>query len=177
MARTVTRIKKTQTSVPRTLCQADALLASLGQTQDAINEIEKGLQAKIAELRAKAEKKLAPLTIKRSNQINALFTFASPRKADLTREARSVKLGSGVFGWRWTTPRVVVSGSDEEMIAQLKRTGNDAYVRVIEEIDRQSLLTDRPIVPGITFEQDDEFFVVPKQSAKKAKTFTQAVDR
>lgn len=177
MAKVVTRIKKTRTSVPRTLSQADALLAKIGQTQDAINEIEKDLQAKVAELKAEVGKKLQPLQVQRISDINALFAFASPRKAELTRVARSVILGNGSFGWRWTTARVEVAGSDAETIAWLKATGNEDYVRVIEEIDRQSLLADRPVIAGISFVQDDEFFVVPKQKAKKAKTFTQVVDR
>jgi phage host-nuclease inhibitor protein Gam len=177
MEKAVNRIKKSQTSVPATLSQADAMMAKLGQTQDAINEIEKELAKKIAELKAKAAKKLAPLMLERSNEINSLFTFASPRKVELTEEKRSVTLGNGVFGWRWTTPRVEMSGSDEEMIAMLKKTENTAFVRIIEEVDRQALLAERPIIPGITYEQNDEFFVVPKQKSKKAKTFTQAVDR
>ena len=177
MAQAVTRIKKTQTSVPKTLGQADAMLAKLGQTQDAINDIEKDLAAKIAELKTEAVKKLQPLEIQRNSQINALFAFANPRKAELTREARSVELGSGVFGWRWTTPRVETSQSEEETVAWLKETGNDAYIRVVEEVDRQALLADRPVIAGISYMQDDEFFVVPRQKCKKAKTFTHAVDR
>jgi phage host-nuclease inhibitor protein Gam len=177
MEKAVNRIKKIRTAVPTSLNQAEALIGKIGQTQDAVNEIEKDFQEKIAKLKAEAEKKLQPLVQERANDVSALFAFANPRKDDLTRNARTVKLGSGAFGWRWTTPRVETSGSDEEMIAWLKKTGNDTFVRVIEEIDRQALLAERPIVPGISYVQDDEFFVVPKQKSKKAKTFTQAVDR
>lgn len=130
MEKAVNRLKKTRTFVPKTLNQADALLAKLGQTQDSINEIEKELAKKIAELKTEAAKKLAPLTLERSNEIHALFTFASPRKAELTEEKRSVTLGNGIFGWRWTTPRIEMSGSDEEMIAMLKKTENEAFVRI-----------------------------------------------
>jgi len=177
MAKAVTRVKKTQTSVPRTLSQADALLAKMGQAQDAINAVQMALAGKIAALKAEAEKELQPLIQKRANDINALFAFANPRKAELTRKARSTVLGNGSFGWRWTTPRVEVSGTEEQMIAWLKASGNDGYVRVVEEIDRQALLADRLVIAGVSYVQDDEFFVVPKQAAKKAKTFTQAVDR
>ena len=177
MAKAVTRVKKTQTSVPKTLFQADALLAKLGQTQDTINAVQKALAEKISALKAEVEKELQPLIQKRANDINALFAFANPRKTELTRKARSTVLGNGSFGWRWTTPRVEVAGSDAEMIAWLKASGNEGYVRVIEEIDRQALLADRLVIAGVSYVQDDEFFVVPKQAAKKAKTFTQAVDR
>lgn len=177
MSKTVTRIKKTQTSVPSSLNQADALLAKIGRTQNAINEIEENLQAKINALKAEAEKKLRPLNLERTSDIDALFAFANSRKARLTREARSVVLENGVFGWRWTTPRVETSGSDRETIAWLKETGNEKFVRIVEEVDRQALLAEKPVILGISYVQDDEFFVTPKQNAKKPKALTKAIDR
>jgi len=177
MKKTVTRIKKSDTVVPRSIAGADLLLRSIGTTQDEINSIEKELKEKIDALKAEAAKKLQPLNLERDTKINALFAFADPRKAELTRDLRSVTLSSGVFGWRLTTPRVETAQSDEETVSLLKSTGNDEFVRVIEEVDRQALLAKRPIVPGITYEQHDEFFVVPAQKAKKPKTFTHAIDR
>lgn len=177
MVKEITRIKKSKTNVPRTLAQANVLLGELGNTQDEINVIEKDLKDKIAALRAEAEKKLQLLTVQRDAQINAMFTFADPRKAALTKEARSITLSSGVFGWRMTTPRVESEQSDEEIISLLKRTKKSEYIRIIEEVDRQALLAKRPVIAGITYAQDDEFFVVPNQKCKKKKTFTHAIDR
>lgn len=177
MTRAITRIKKSQTAVPCSLSEADVLLGQLGTTQDEINNIEKELKEKIVALKAEAEKKLHPLTVARDGKINALFAFADPRKAQLTQEARSVALSSGVFGWRMTTPRVETEGSDEEIIALLKQTGNGEFIRILEEVDRQALLVKKPIIKGISYAQDDEFFVVPKQRCKKKKTFTHAIDR
>ena len=177
MVKDITRIKKSQTNVPRTIAQANVLLGKLGNTQDEINVIEKDLRDKIAALNAEAEKKLQPLTVQRDVQINAMFTFADPRKVVLTKEARTITLSSGVFGWRMTTPRVETDRSDEETIALLKRTKNAEFVRIIEEVDRQALLAKRPVIAGITYVQDDEFFVVPNQKCKKKKTFTHAIDR
>lgn len=177
MAKAVTRIKKSQTSVPASLFEADVLVQKIGQTQDAINEIKKELKREIAELKAEAAKKLAPLALERSNQINALFAFANPQKDELTEEARSIELASGVFGWRWTTPRVETQQDDKETVARLKANGNDAFVRVVEKVNRRAILAQQLEIPGISCIQSDEFFVVPKQKAKKAKTFTQVVDR
>ncbi len=173
----VNRIKKTNTQVPKNLKEVNSLLGKIGNTQDEINELEKELKVKIDKLKASAAKKISPLIVRRDNQINSLFAFASPRKAELTEKVRSIVLGFGTFGWRLTTPRVEVTGTDEEMIATLEKTGYEDYVRIIKEIDRQELLLDRPIVKGISYVQSDEFFVIPKQKAKKAKTFTRAIDR
>lgn len=177
MVKEITRIKKTHTVVPRTIAQANILLGELGNTQDEITIIEKELKEKITLLKSEAEKKLQPLMVKRDAQINAMFAFADPRKAILTKEVRSVTLSSGVFGWRMTTPRVETDRSDEEVIALLKRTKNAEFIRIIEEVDRQALLAKRPVISGITYVQDDEFFVVPNQKCKRKKTFTHAIDR
>jgi phage host-nuclease inhibitor protein Gam len=177
MTREITRIKKSKTVVPRTITEADAVLGQLGNTQDQINLIEKELKEKVAELKAAAAKQLQPLVVDRDAKINSLFAFANPRKAKLTVKARSVTLSSGVFGWRLTPPRVETDLTDEETIALLKETDNEAYIRIIEEVDRQALLAERPVIDGIDYAQDDEFFVIPKLEGKKKKTFTHAIDK
>jgi phage host-nuclease inhibitor protein Gam len=121
--------------------------------------------------------KLNPLVVRRSNQITSLFSFANPLKDELTKKVRSIVLPQGTFGWRMTTPRVEMKKSDEQMIAFLKKINQNDYIRVIEEIDRQALLADRPEIAGISYVQNDEFFVIPKQKAKRPKTLTQAIDR
>ena len=114
---------------------------------------------------------------KRDNQINALFAFAQPRKDELTKNVRSVVLHSGTFGWRMTPPRVELIAADEDMIPAIKDMGGEEFIRVIEEIDRHALLAQRPVIPGITYVQSDEFFVVPNQKSKRKKTFTHTIDR
>lgn len=176
MEKKVTRIKKSKAVVPGSIAQADFLLGKLGETQDMINEIESNLKKAVDELKTEALKKLAPLVKKRDAQVNSLFAFANPRKTELTFETRSVVLLNGAFGWRWTTPRVETAQNDEAVISFLKMTGNEKFVRVIEELDRQTLLSERPAIDGISYVQDDEFFVVPRQKCKKPKTLTQAID-
>ena len=82
-----------------------------------------------------------------------------------------------MFGWRLTPPRVETDLTDEEAITLLKETDNEAYIRIIEEIDRQALLAERPVIEGIDYVQDDEFFVIPKLEGKKKKTFTHSIDK
>ncbi|MFZ2193284.1 MAG: host-nuclease inhibitor Gam family protein [Candidatus Moraniibacteriota bacterium] len=177
MVKTITRIKKSKTVVPHSITEADVVLGQLGDSQNKINAIEKELKERIAELKLAATKKLRPLVVERDAKINSLFAFANPRKAQLTKELRTIALNSGIFGWRLTPPRVETKLTDEEVIALLKETGNDDFIRIIEEVDRQALLAERPVIEGITYAQDDEFFVVPKLENKKKKTFTHAIDR
>lgn len=177
MADTISRIKKTDTVVPNSIGEANVLLGKLGKTQDAINKIEATLKEKIAKLKEDALKKLEPLIIDRDKKVNALFTFAHPRKEELTKEVKSIVLATGTFGWRLTPPSVQSYMNDEEIIQLLKNTGNSKFVRIIEEVNRHLLLEEKPVIAGINYSQSDEFFVVPKQARKKPKILTHAIDR
>lgn len=177
MEKNVTRIKKSQTFVPRTLGQANTLLGELGKTQDAINTIETALAAEVKALKAKVAESLGSLTVQRDSQLNSLFAYANQNKGVLTQDRRSIQLTAGTFGWRWSTPRVETTGTDEETLEMLKDTDNERYIRIVEEVNRQLLLEEKPDIDGISYEQDEEFFATPKQAAKKAKTLTHAIDR
>lgn len=178
MTQKVTRLKKTDTDTPNSLRKAEALLQKIGKTQDSINETTGELNRKIAELKAEAEAKLVSLTTLQDRQVNALFAYADPRKEELLEDKRSVKLSTGVFGWRMTTPRVETKLSDEQVIELLKKSDNEHLVRVREEVDRQGLLAERPLLLGVEYTQHDEFYVTPKPvKAKKKKTLTRAIDR
>jgi len=135
------------------------------------------MQKEIAKLKAEVLEKLQPLEIRRDKQVNALFAFANPHKVRLTLRNRTIELGAGVFGWRMTTPRVEMRKDDDEMIKLFKRTGNAQFIRIKEEIDRQALLAEKPVISGVSYIQNDEFFVVPNQIGKKPKTLTKAIDR
>ena len=177
MAKTITRIKKTNTIVPDSIAQADELLRELSSLQDSINDIEARLRREVAELKAKAKRDLEVLEGKRGVAINALFAFAHPRKAELTKKQRTVILTAGVFGWRMTPPRVELEYSIEDTIVVLKQTNNREFIRIKEEIDREALLEEKPVIDGISYAQNDEFFVVPNQKIDKPKTITRTIDR
>lgn len=176
MTQTIARIKKTNTAVPISLVEANTLLCELGKTQDTMNAIERMLRADIVNLKKVAIEKLQPLITERDVAVNALFTFAQPRKTELTKDLRTVGVSSGTFGWRMTTPRVELAYSDEDAIVMLKGEGRSKFVRTKEEVDRVALLEKKPVVEGISYVQNDEFFVVPNQKIDKPKTLTHAID-
>ncbi|NTW14371.1 MAG: hypothetical protein HGA31_05065 [Candidatus Moranbacteria bacterium] len=177
MTQTITRIKKTDTSVPSTIEEIGALLNELGMSQDDINQIERDLQEKVRRLKEKALRQSKPSTILRDRKMNSLFMFAEPRKDELTEYRRSVVLGQGKFGWRKTPPSVATDKSDEKIIAYLKKTGNERFIRTKEELDRRALLAEKPEIPGVSYVQREEFFVVPNRVSRFSKTFTHAIDR
>lgn len=179
-----TRIKKSFTYVPSSLTEAVAFLFSIGEKQRLINRIKRETKIKVEEITSEAKKKVEEVVKERDTFFVALFAFASSKKADLTRITRSQKTPEGTFGWRWTTPYVEVKEgeSDENIIAILKGKAMTQYIRVVEELDREALLRDRPDVPGIAYLQRDEFFAKPKLKREEGsaeelvKTVTEAID-
>ncbi len=158
------RIKKSLTVIPASIQEATSFLISIGEKQREINRVKRETKAAVDTLKSKADEKVSALTKDRDAFFVALFAFAAPKKAELTQDARSQKTAAGTFGWRWTTPMVdIVEGkTDQDIIATLKRKGLTTYIRVVEELDREAMLRDRPEVSGVSYTQRDEFFAKPK---------------
>lgn len=171
-----TRIKAPQVLSPQNLEEANRFIAVIGREQRAIDEAVLACEEKIEQLKEELAKEIAPYVQERKSFFEGLFAFATANKARLTVESKTVVLLAGKFLWRWTPPAVAVA-DDEEMIARLKSLGKGAYVRKIEELDREALLADRAKlkIPGLRFTQREEFVVVPdgidaKSELKKTRT-------
>lgn len=171
-----TRIKKAKIEVPQNLGEANRFIEAIGDEQRAIDAAVAICEKKIAKLKARLERVVAPHLGKRKLAFDGVFAFANANKAKLTIESKTVVLTAGKFLWRWTPPAVTVE-SDEEMIAKLKLLGKGKYVRKIEELDREALLADRAKlkVDGLRFTQREDFVVVPdnltsETEIKKSRT-------
>jgi phage host-nuclease inhibitor protein Gam len=164
----IKRLKKTLTVIPASILEAASFLRSIAEKQKEINA------EKSAAKKAKDEyaKKIAGLKKDRDAFFVALFAFAAPRKAELTKDKRSVQTDAGTFGWRWTTPTVELAEgkSDQDVIATLKRVGLTKYIRVIEELDREALRVDQPAITGVSYIQQDEFFAKPKMGKGQGRS-------
>lgn len=175
-----TRIKKSFTRIPIAVADAVKFLAGIGALQARINAAKKKAKEEHDAIKVRLDAELAPLTSERNTLFNALFAFAQPLKEALTREAKSIKLPSGVFGWRWTPPAVQLTGfaSDGVLIAHLERRGLHAYVRVVKEVDREALLRDKPAIRGVEYISREEFFAKPmlEKGAGRAEELTEAID-
>ena len=181
----ITRIKKSFTLVPHSITEAISFLVSIGKAQSAINRAKREAKAKVEAIQAETKLTVEGLTKERDVFFNALFAFASARKIEMTKLTRSQKTSAGVFGWRWTTPYVEIADgkTDEDIIAMLKHNGLKKYVRVIEELDREALLRERPNLFGVSYMQRDEFFAKPKlgkddgRAEELVRTETEAIDQ
>lgn len=160
----VNRVKKAFTNIPATLVEVTGFIIAIAEKQRAINEAKRNAKKKIELINLELNARVAVLKCDRDTFFNALFAFAQPRKAELTKDARSVSMEAGTFGWRWTPPSIVFkyNMSEESMIAYLEEHGYKDYVRVVKEVNREALLRDRPEIARIIYEQREEFFAKPK---------------
>lgn len=175
----IKRLKKTLTAIPASVAEAATYIVSIGEKQKEINRIKRDTKKAVDV----AKKTIEGLAKERNQFFVALFGFAQPRKAELTKDVRTQKTFAGTFGWRWTTPYVDLKEgkSDQDIIAALKRDGLTQYIRTTFELDREAMLRDRPKVAGITYSQRDEFFAKPKLGkgdgrAEELVKITEAID-
>ncbi len=175
----IKRLKKTLTAIPASVAEAATYIISIGQKQKEINQVKRDMKKTCDE----AKKAIAGLAKERDQFFVALFGFAQPRKAELTKDLRTQKTFAGTFGWRWTTPYVDLKEgkTDQDILAALKRTGLTQYIRTVEELDREALLRDRPQIVGVAYSQRDEFFAKPKMNkgdgrAEELVKITEAID-
>ena len=179
----INRIKKSLTAIPASVSEAASYVISIGEKQREINKIKRETKAEVDRLNAQATQKIDGLKKDRDIFFVALFAFAQPRQAELTKDARSLKTYAGTFGWRWTPPAVELAEgkTDAQVIAQFEKLGLNQFVRVIKELDREAMLKDRPMVAGVSYTQRDEFFAKPKLKKEDGKAeelvkVTEAID-
>lgn len=176
----VTRIKKSQTSVPRDDISANACIGRIGFKQQEVNRLAKECKEKVAALKAQYAEKIAPLVKDRDSDLQNLHVYAHAHPLYRSTDGKTITMNNGQFGWRMSCKRVESIYSDERIIKSLKKRKMTDYIRVTEKVDRKALLRDQPKVPGVQYKQQDEFFVDPYRmltSTVVAPTVTEAIDK
>lgn len=164
----VTRLKKMFTAIPASVTQAGSYLYAIGQKQKEINTAKKKAKVAIAKIETELAVEIAPLIKERDTLFTALYAFAQGKKPELTATARSVKIGEGAFGWRWTPPAVVVVPrfSEQDAILWLHQHNMHPYVTTTYSLNRELLLKERPDIACVTYVSREEFFAKPKLIAQ-----------
>jgi phage host-nuclease inhibitor protein Gam len=121
------------------------------------------LEARIAELRERANKEVAPLAVELRQKTTQIELFAESNRASLVgEEKKSIVLPAGEFGWRFTPPKITFGkGGAKKVLALLQSLRLKEYIRTTYEVDREALLRDRPQVKGVKYTQDELFYIKP----------------
>jgi len=164
------------TPAPTTTDEANQSLAKIGELQGKIDVIEIEFAETISRLRRETDIQLDPLKQQLEDLMLGLEFFATGNRVALLETVggrrKTVQLTAGVFGWRLTSAKVATGKmSDIALIEKLKALGlAEQYVRLREEVDKEALLRDRPVIPGVTYSQKELFFIEPKSEISSTRT-------
>ena len=144
--------------------QVNELVSELG-TIDRMLEAEKvRLEERIEKLRRVSAEGYEAVVLKRADIVSEITKYAKKYRTQILPEDRkSLDLASGTIGWRFGPWKVKVTGEEETLITWLAANERKEYLRYIVELNREQLLSDRPVdVPNVHFEQKERFFIEPK---------------
>ncbi len=166
------RTRPVLTQTITSLAEANEVMVKIGSCDRDIEALKHELEASIAAMREAANKEIAPFEQEVERLTKSLQIFANQHRSTLcVGEKKSVVLPGGEFGWRLPPTKVTYSkGGAEKAIENLTGMKLTQYLRYTVEVDREALLRDRPMVPGVKYSQKEGFYVKP-ESAKEPQTF------
>lgn len=166
---------KLQTN-PLTRAEVEALVADIAKAANEKRAMTATIDAKVLEIRGAYEGALAETDteIKTKSALVQAWAEANP---EAFGKLKSIRMPFGTIGFRTGTPKLkTLSGFTFVRVLQrlLELAWGRAYVRVVEEIDREGLiaavrqgsLTDSELrEAGCRVAQDESFFIEPDLSA------------
>lgn len=155
--------KQTLISVPTNLTELNLRIALVGSLTRDLEVARAAEETAIASIKAASAVTLAPLAERIARELSGIEKYASANRTSLLLEGmKSVSLSAGRIGWRMTPLRVsFMKKGAEKALAFLKANRMKKYLRVVTEINKEALLADQPVVEGVSYKQQDEFFVEP----------------
>jgi phage host-nuclease inhibitor protein Gam len=158
--------------VPASLAEANAVLEQIGELTHQIETVTQDLEAKVAQLRAEANTVAAPLEKRLKLLMASVEAYATlHRAAILPKDKKSLVLPAGEIGWRLPPARVsLCRGGEAKAIETIEDLGLTEFIRSTPSLDKEALLRDRPVIPGIKYTQKEAFYVKP-HSGNMPETF------
>ncbi len=155
--------KRASASLPQNLTQLNEYIASVGKLRREYEAHKASIEERVAEVRSQGNTRLAELAKKIHEEIGGIEAYANDHRDEiLIGELKSVSFAAGRIGWRLPPWKVLFLKKGAEIaLAYLKKRRMETYLRRTVEIDKEALLKDQPVVPGIKYSQKEEFFVEP----------------
>lgn len=149
--------------VPTTLIDVNAQIDRIGELGRRYESVEAERDQKIAALKTKFATKLGDIAQSLASETAGLEAYAKANRVTiLPKDAKSVAFASGVIGWRFTPTKVTFGrGGAKKALAYLREHRMLRFIRIIREVNKERLLQDRPAIPGVKYDQKEEFFVTP----------------
>lgn len=141
---------------------ADAQIAKINATID----------AEFTKIRERYADKLAELATAREQSYEVVQVYATENRDTLFAKRKSAENSHGLFGFRTGTPKLKTKkGLTWGGVLELLKLHNTSFIRTIEEVAKDKLLSDRDndavieLMPkiGVEVVQDETFFIELKK--------------
>jgi len=156
--------------------EAEALFGEYASADAKIQKMTSQMDIEITRIREKYAQDLQKLEELRTEKFEALQHFAV-NTPDLFTKKKSFEFSHGILGFRTGTPKLkLIKGFTWAKVLDNLKHYLSEYVRTTEEPAKDRLLADREITEvkdnmgkcGITFDQDETFFIEPKKEQSAA---------
>lgn len=133
-------------------------------------EIQNGkMNAELTAVKEKYESKINELQKQKDAHFEVLQTYAE-NNPDEFKDKKSMDFTHGTIGFRTGTPKLsLLKGYKWPAVLDLVKKHLKKYIRTKEEVDKESLLSDRNSIDlssvGLKMEQDETFYVAPALEA------------
>lgn len=155
--------------VPANRDEVNDAIAEIGRHQRERERINADMNDRQAEIKAKHDAEAKPLGERISELSKGVQLWCEANRASLTNDGRVKfhEFATGLVKWR-TTPFSVALSKVGDVLAFLKASGKEQFIRTSESVDKDALLAARDEVgdsiKGVTFKQKEEFSVIPHES-------------
>lgn len=154
--------------------EVEVVFKQYAEAESSFNKLQAELELKITELRSKYQEKLAGFTGTMTEEKERLELYAMQNK-DLFTLKRSQEFTHGWLGFRTCPPSVkTIKGFTMESVKNLLKRIAPNYLRVKEEVDKDTLLADADKLGveklaefGLKVSQDEIFEVTTKKESEK----------
>lgn len=156
-------MKKQTTPIPNGISGIAEFLAEIASIEEKMDTITKRLGTKAMRMKAKADEQLEPLKAQGKRLFDGIAAYAEVHRQELTtEEKKSLEFVAGTIGWRLNPSAVEFDVSDEEMVERLEKLGFPEFVHVEKKPNREAMQANKTkaeSITGITFEQDEDFYI------------------
>jgi phage host-nuclease inhibitor protein Gam len=169
--------KQNLVSIPANLTELNERIRLVGALEQQLSEISAAAETEISKIKQESTLVLAPIAERILREISGIKQYAEANRTSLlVGDAKSISFSAGRIGWKMTPLRVsFIKKGAEKALAFLKANKMKKYLRVVTEIDKEALLKDRPVVDGVGYKQQDEFFVEPNRDPSKIEVIGEVI--
>jgi phage host-nuclease inhibitor protein Gam len=147
--------------------QAEDAFARYNDTTSRLQELEAKMNTEVTAIREKYDKPVGDLQDEADRLFETLQVYAAEHP-ELFDKKKSVEWTHGVFGYRTGTPKLKTrKGFTWPSVLSVLKSLFPAYVRTVDEVNKELLLADREKLAdkmndmGVEVVQDETFYVQP----------------